>query len=119
MQYSEPATLSSTTGPADLSLVDNLRIEPMENQEKQNDIQNDVLKTKDMSFDSAKLDKLSNWRKNVMFEEVKDIGQKRVSTRWVCTLKESLTGIVPKARLVARGLEELAAKQLPNDSSSG
>lgn len=65
LQYSEPVTLSGTTGSADLSLVDNLRIEPMENREKQNDIQNDdVLETKDVSFDSAKLDELSNWRKN-------------------------------------------------------
>ncbi|KAM9471315.1 uncharacterized protein ACWYII_007190 [Salvelinus alpinus] len=116
LQYSEPATLPGTTGSADLSLVDNIRIESMENREKQNDIQNDdVLETKDVSFDS-KLDELSNWRKNGVFEEVKDIGQKCVSTRWVCTLKESLTGIVPKARLVARGLEELATKQLPKDS---
>ena len=43
LQYSERATLSGTTESADLSLVDNLRIEPMENREKQNDIQNDDL----------------------------------------------------------------------------
>ena len=100
-----------------MSLADILRIEPKENQEKQNDIQNDdVLETKDVSFDSAKLDEFSNWRKNVVFEEVKDIAQKCVSTRWVCTLKESLTGIVTKARLVPRGFEELAAKGLAKDS---
>ena len=33
LQYSETATLSGTTGSADLSLVDNLRIEPVENRE--------------------------------------------------------------------------------------
>ena len=34
LQYSEPATLSGTTGSVDLSLVDNHRIEPMEKREK-------------------------------------------------------------------------------------
>ena len=49
----------------------------MENWEKQNDIQNnDVLEMKDVSLDSAKLDELSNWRNDWVFEEVKDIGQK-------------------------------------------
>jgi hypothetical protein len=51
-----------------------------------------------------------------VFEEVKDIGPNCVSTRWGCTLKDSLTGIVPKARLVARGFEELAATEVPKDS---
>jgi hypothetical protein len=62
LQYSVPATLHGTTGSAELS--HKLRIEPMENGEKQHYIQNDdVLETKDMSFDPAKLEELSNWRK--------------------------------------------------------
>lgn len=51
-----------------------------------------------------------------MFEEVKDEGQECVSTRWVCTLKETITGPVPKARLVARGFEELQVSALQKDS---
>lgn len=39
--------------------------------------------------------------------EVENAGQKCVSTRWVCALKETPKGIVPEARLVARGFEEL------------
>ena len=37
----------------------------------------------DVSFDIAKL---SNWKRNWVFEEVKDVGQKQVSTRWVYTV---------------------------------
>lgn len=55
-------------------------------------------------------------RDNNVFEEVKDEGQKCISTRWVCTLKESPTGPVPKARLVARGFEELEVSELQKDS---
>ena len=60
----------------------------------------------DDAFIPAKHNELSNWRKNDIFEKVKDEGQKCISTRWVCTLKETPDGIVPKARLVARGFEE-------------
>lgn len=45
-----------------------------------------------------------SWRDNSVFEEVKDEGQKCMSTRWVCTYKETLKGIVPKARRVARSV---------------
>lgn len=35
---------------------------------------------------------------------------------WVCTLEETSDGVVPKARLVARGLEEINTRELPKDS---
>ena len=50
-----------------------------------------------------------------MFGEVKDVGQKQVSNRWVCTLKETPDGRVPKARLVDRGFEEFNTTDLPKD----
>jgi hypothetical protein len=65
-------------------------------------------------FDIAILDEISNWKR--VFEEVKDVGQKKVSTRWVCTLKETPDGRVPKARLVARGFEEFNTTNLLKDS---
>lgn len=43
-------------------------------------------------------------------------GKNVFSTRWVCTLKETLTGPVPKARLVARGFKELQVSDLQKDS---
>ena len=70
----------------------------------------------DDAFIPAKHNELSNWRKNDIFEKVKDEGQKCISTRWVCTLKETPDGIVPKARLVARGFEERNTQDLPKDS---
>ena len=59
---------------------------------------------------------LSTWKRNNVFEEVKDEGQKCISTRWVCTLKETTAGVVRKARLVARGFEEMNTQDLPKDS---
>lgn len=60
-----------------------------------------------MSFDTAKQEGIRNWNKNYVFEEVEDAGQKCVSTRWVCSLKETDEGIVPKARLCSQSFEEL------------
>ena len=75
-----------------------------------------VMITQDVSFDEAKLCELQNWRKNNVYVEIQDDGQKRITTRWICTLKESSNGIVHKARLVARGFEELEKQQLAKDS---
>ncbi len=67
-------------------------------------------------FLAAKKTELDNWKRNGVFEEVKDDGQKCISTRWVCSVKETPDGVVPKARLVARGFEELNVSDLPKDS---
>ncbi len=75
-----------------------------------------MLVTKDVSSESAKLDEISNWKEHGVFDEVKNMGQRCISTRWVCTLKETPDGIVPKARLVARGFEEFNTEDLPRDS---
>ena len=55
----------------------------------------------------AELDKLKQFD---TYEAVSDQGQSRISTRWVMTVKENK----PRARLVARGFEEIAQTQ--NDS---
>ena len=55
----------------------------------------------------AKLREIESWKKNAVFEEVEDTGQKCVSVRWVVTPK-IIDGIMKvKARLVARGFEEI------------
>jgi hypothetical protein len=69
-----------------------------------------------VSFDDAKRSELDSWKHNEVFQEVSDIGQKCISTRWICTLKETSAGITPKARLVARGFEELYTSQIQKDS---
>ena len=58
----------------------------------------------------AKQTEVSNWKRNDVFEEVKDEGQKCISTRWVCTLKETPDGVVPKARSVARGFKDMTLR---------
>lgn len=55
-------------------------------------------------------------KENKVYTEHVDIGQKILSTRWICTLKESSEGIRPKARLVARGFEESQINNIPKDS---
>ena len=45
-----------------------------------------------------------------------DNGQSCVSTRWVCTLKETKDEVKTKARLVVRGVEEIGKDDNPKDS---
>ncbi|XP_024125019.2 uncharacterized protein LOC112144625 [Oryzias melastigma] len=99
VQHLEPDGSEGHTQALDMSQFDNLHTE-------HENTDSDVLITKDVSFDAAKKQEFENWRNNGVYEEVPDDGQKCISTRWVCTLKETTNGIVPKARLVARGFEE-------------
>ncbi|KAL2093504.1 hypothetical protein ACEWY4_010816 [Coilia grayii] len=111
--FIEPTNVAGKTDSVDISKLQNLQIEPTV------DIVNsseDVLITKDVSFDHAKQEELKNWRDNNVFETVQEEGQKSISTRWVCTLKETPAGLVPKARLVARGFEEFKVSELQKDS---
>ena len=55
---------------------------------------------------SAKIDELTNWKSEEVYQEVKDCGQEAISVRWVVTPK-LVDGVwKTKARLVARGFEE-------------
>ena len=66
-------------------------------------------------FDRAKLEEIQKWRDFGAFIEVDDLGQPRISTRWVCTEKVKNGNLTLKARLVARGFEE-DQSQLRTDS---
>ena len=57
----------------------------------------------DPLFNQAKENELQSWRQFGAFESVKDQGQAKLSTRWVCT--EKADGRL-KARLVVRGFED-------------
>jgi len=70
----------------------------------------------DDAFMSAQHNERSNWKKNDVFEEVKDEGQKSMSTRWVCTLKETPDSVATKARLVSRGFKVMNNEEFPKDS---
>ena len=105
LQYFEADGREGQKEALDMSQVDNLHTE-------HENIDEDVLITKEISFDAAKKQEIENWKSNNVYEVVTDKGQKCVSTRWVCTLKETSNGIVPKARLVARGFEEVNINEL-------
>ena len=65
LQYSELADIAGTMRSADLTQVDNLQIEPLDNIEQCSDMhQNYVFVTKDVLFDNANLDEISNWKRN-------------------------------------------------------
>ena len=54
----------------------------------------------------AKDKELQNLMENGVFEAVEDVGQSRVTCKWVFTTKEMEGEKIVKARLVARGFEE-------------
>ena len=58
----------------------------------------------------AKEKELQSWRENNVYEEVDDLGQKAISTRWIVTEKVKEGKKICKARLVARGFEEEMAE---------
>ena len=55
---------------------------------------------------SAKEKEIESWKGNSVYEEVENVGQTAISTRWVVTEKLRDGEPVLKARLVARGFEE-------------
>ena len=59
----------------------------------------------------AKEKELGNLMKYGVYEEVEDIGQERITLRWVITRKEKADGQKTeyKGRLVARGFQEQLA----------
>jgi hypothetical protein len=109
LEYVQPSGLAGTQGSVDLSKVDQLQKIDIEQDDES------VFVLEDVSFDEAKSAELESWKRNCVFEEVLDTGQKCISTKWVCTLKDTPDGILPKARLVARGFEEMTT-DLPKDS---
>lgn len=117
IQYSGPEDIAGSAGSVNLEKVSDLQIVPSERAEVCTDShKNEILIVDEDIFIPAKQTELDNWKKNSVCDEVKDEGQKCISTRWVCTLKETSDGVVPKARLVARGFEEINTEELQKDS---
>ncbi|CAC5398594.1 unnamed protein product [Mytilus coruscus] len=93
-----------------------------------------TLKGAEISVDMSKLEELQNVAtevelpssddysvmifedNNSVYEECTDSGQKCISTRWICSLKNTSEGTIHKARLVARGFEEFNRNDIPEDS---
>ena len=70
----------------------------------------------EVSFENAKKEELESWKNNHVYTEIEDNGQSCVSTRWVCTLKETKDEVKTKARLVVRGVEGIGKDDNPKDS---
>ena len=70
----------------------------------------------EVSFENAKKEELESWKNNHVYTEIEDNGQSCVSTRWVCTLKETKDEVKTKARLVVRAVEEIGKDDNPKDS---
>ena len=54
----------------------------------------------------AKQVELTNWRKQNVYDETEDVGQRVILVRWLITQKFKNNKMIYKACLVARGLEE-------------
>ena len=92
----------------DLSRVEELEILPEQTE--------NIFVLNDISWSEAKKAEIRNWQQNSVYEEVDDEGQVCMSTRWICTLKETPNELIPKARLVARGFEEKGIEDVQKDS---
>ena len=57
----------------------------------------------------AKEKEIKSWKDNEVYEEVVDVGQRAITVRWVITERFKGGLILTKARLVARGFEEITS----------
>ena len=71
----------------------------------------------DEYFTTAELDDLNKWEHFEVYDEVKDVGQKYLIGRWVCTEKIIDEGRIPKVRFVVRGFQEKT--NIQSDSPTG
>ena len=77
----------------------------------------DEILTNSQTFNIAKEKELKSWEDNNVYEVVPYNNQKCISVRWETSLKGNPDGTSkPKARLVARGLEEENLHEVPKDS---
>ncbi|CAG2196706.1 unnamed protein product [Mytilus edulis] len=115
LQYLEPNTLKGAEISVDLSKLEELENVAPEVELPRSD-DDSVMIFEDVSFREAKQKELNSWKNNSVYEECTDTGQKCISTRWICSLKDTSEGTIHKARLVARGFEEFNRDDIPKDS---
>jgi len=113
LEYVLPENLKGEKLSVDLSKVKDMEIQEVN---ISSEIQESVFMIQEQQFEQAKQKELLNWKNNKVYSKISGGGYKTISTRWVCTLKETPDGLVPKARLVVRGFEEPEKEQLEKDS---
>ena len=96
--YNVEKDSDGSIGWMDLSKVKDLSVVP-ENVEM-------IVMFNSESVTHAKHKEINEWKKNDVYEEVENRGQKVMSVRWVVTERMKEAKPITKARLVARGFEE-------------
>ena len=66
----------------------------------------EVFQIDPVDFSTAKLEELKSWKDNGVYIEVSDENQDTISVKWMCSIKNTDSGLVPKVRLVARDFEQ-------------
>ena len=90
-------------------------VAPIQDQSSDELLTNDILQAQAIDeVLAAKTKELSEWKSRGVYEEVEDEGQKRLSVRWVTTVKKENGCPTVKASLCARGFEE--EKEFRTDS---
>ena len=92
-----------------LSLVDDV-----ESWQQTSPFNDSLLLNEDDPYFEAKISELQKWQQMNVFSEVENIGQKTISTRWVCNERLKGGKLQAKARLCARGCEDV--EDVPTDS---
>ena len=68
----------------------------------------------DDNYSASKEAELLKWKQMNVYTEVNNTGQKAISTRWVCSERLKAGKLELKARLCARGCEDV--EDVPTDS---
>ena len=97
IEYRSSNHIKGKQGKVDLSQVEDVQVQ--EGTEE-------VFQIDPVGFSTAKLGELNSWKDNGVYIEVSDENHDTISVKWVCSIKNTDSGLVPKARLVARGFDE-------------
>ena len=97
IEYRSPNDIKGKQGYVDLNQVEDVQVQ--EGTEE-------VFQIDPAGFSTAKVEELKSWKDNGVYIEVSDENQGTISVKWVCSFQNTDSGLVPKARLVARGFEE-------------
>ena len=111
IEYSKPDSMKGDKISIDLSTVQNLH-----SGDTVSEGETEEIFINSIDFQEAKKVELSNWKDHNVYEEVEDLGQQCVSTRWVYTLREADDTLERKARLVAKGFEEDCLNEIKKNS---
>ena len=108
IEYKEPVSMYNQQGYVDFDKVNNIVIN--ENKTDQ------IMLIDENCFQKAKLYELNSWKTNNVYEEIPYSSQILMHVKWVCTVKESNSQQIPKARLVVKGFEEPSKDEFLKDS---